>query len=232
MNYGPLIFIGLLVTMGWSWYGFIFKNYMEIGRQEPVELATGERYPGGRAGITTVGQEVYQANGCASCHTMQVRMKGYGADIERHWGRRASVLQDFVYDEHVFLGQVRLGPDLADVGTRLPDRNFHLMHLYNPRTTVEGSMMPQYPYLFEKRKIRGSGSPNALQLPDKFAPPAGYEIVPTRDADALAQYLLSLHAQTALFEAPILPPPVPTNTTANATAPAVTNSAAQGSSPQ
>src|SRR5687768_2823290 len=108
MNYGPIIFLGLLFAMCCSWYGFIFKNYIEIGRQEPRVLVTGARYPGGRSGVAVRGQEVYQANGCASCHTMQVRMKQRivsdsgetfrGADIERGFGQRNTVLRDFVYD--------------------------------------------------------------------------------------------------------------------------------------
>src|SRR5438445_13444845 len=116
-------------------------------------------------------------------------MKGYGADIERHWCARNSVLEDFVYDRHAFLGSERVGPDLADIGTRLPDVATQLLHLYNPRLTAPGSMMPQYPYLFEKRKIRnGERSPDALRLPPKFQV-AGYEVVPTREAVALVAYL-------------------------------------------
>lgn len=213
MNSGPVLFVGVLSIMAWSYCGFIDKNYREIARQEPVELATGEKYPAGRAGITTLGQDVYRANGCAACHTMQVRAKGYGADIERGWGRRNTVLQDFVYDEHVFLGQVRLGPDLADAGSRLKDANWHFAHLYNPRSVVKDSIMPRYPFLFEKQKVHGSGSPRALQLPREMAPEAGYEIVPTREAEALVGYLMTLSAQTPLFEAPLLPPPAPVQET-------------------
>src|SRR5678815_5075745 len=168
MNKGPVIFIGVLFLMAWSFYGIIGKNFEELGRQDPIKLDTGEPYPGGRSGNALAGQEVYRANGCASCHTMQVRMKGYGADIERGWGARNTVLQDFVYDRHVFLGRVRIGPDLGDVGTRMPDRVTHLMHLYNPRTTVPDSMMPQFPYLFTKHKIKGHRSAEALPLPPKF----------------------------------------------------------------
>ncbi len=208
MKKGPVIFFGVLFIMAWSFYGIIGKNFEEIGRQDPIKLDTGEPFPGGRPGLAQAGQEVYRANGCASCHTMQVRMKGYGRDIERGWGARNSVLQDFVYDRHVFLGQVRVGPDLADVGTRSPDRTTQLLHLYNPRITVADSMMPQFPYLFTKRKAVGQRSSEALPLPAKFQQ-EGYEIVPTAEAKALVEYLLSLHSSTFIFEAPQLPPPPP-----------------------
>lgn len=208
MNKGPVIFFGILFIMAWSWYGIIGKNFQDLGRQDPIKLDTGEPYPGGRLGLAHSGQEVYQANGCASCHTMQVRMKGYGRDIERGWGARNSVLLDYVYDRHVFLGQVRVGPDIADVGTRLPDRTYHLLHLYNPRTVVPGSMMPQYPYLFIKRKIKGERSADALPLPPKFQE-QGYEVIPTPEAKALVEYLVSLHSSKPIFEAPQIPPPKP-----------------------
>jgi cytochrome c oxidase cbb3-type subunit 2 len=213
MNKGPVVFIGVLFIMAWSFYGIIGKNFEELGRQDPIALDTGEPYPGGRAGIAQAGQDVYRANGCASCHTMQVRMKGYGVDLERGWGARNTVLQDFVYDRHVFLGQVRIGPDLADVGTRSPNPVTHLVHLYNPRATVPDSMMPQFPYLFAKRKIKGEPSSDALPLPAKFRE-EGYEVIPTAEAKALAEYLASLHANTFILEAPQLPPPPPKTNTA------------------
>mgnify|MGYP006209905233 CR=1 FL=1 len=95
MNYGPVIFLGLLFTVWFSWYGFIFKNYRDLGRQAPAKLDTGDMYPVGRPGLARSGQEIYQQNGCAACHTMQVRMKGYGADIDRGFGARNTVLQAF-----------------------------------------------------------------------------------------------------------------------------------------
>jgi cytochrome c oxidase cbb3-type subunit 2 len=207
MNNGVLIFAGLLFTMLWSWYGIVVKNFREVGRQEPVKLITGEVYPTGRSGTASLGAEVYRANGCVSCHTMQVRPKGFGADIERGWGKRNTVLRDFIYDEHVFLGQTRVGPDLASVGARpYATREWHLVHLFNPRAVVPKSLMPQYPYLFEKRKIGNRPSPGALSLPLEFVP-EGYEIVPTREANALVEYLMSLQADTPIFEAPIVPKP-------------------------
>lgn len=208
MNNGILIFLGLLLTMLWSWYGFVVQNFKQVGRQEPAKLLTGEIFPTGRSGTAQLGQEVYRANGCASCHTMQVRPQGHGADIERGWGKRNTVLRDFVHDEHVFLGQTRIGPDLAGIGTRLyATREWHLAHLWNPRTVVKGSLMPQYPYLFQVRKMLGGRtSPEALTVGPEFRKdvPEGYEIVPTREAKALVEYLISLQSEVRLFEAPII----------------------------
>ena len=70
-------------------------------------------------------------------------------------------------------------------------------------------------FFFEKRKISSHSSPQALVLPEKFRE-AGYEIIPTREALALVEYLISLKAETPIFEAPLNPMPKP-----------VTNNAAQ-----
>jgi len=227
MNNGILIFLGVILTVLWSWYGFIAQNVREISKLQPATLITGEKFPTGRSGTAALGQEVYRANGCASCHTMQVRAQDYGADIERGWGKRNTVLRDFVHDRHVFLGQTRIGPDLAGIGTRpYATREWHLAHLYNPRTVVPKSLMPQYPYLFEVRKIKGGQpSPEALSLAPEFRKDVreGYEVIPTREANALVEYLMSLQSDVRLFEAPIL-----TNQVAGNVAPAAqTTSEAQ-----
>ena len=65
--------------------------------------------------------------------------------------------------------------------------------------------MPPFRYLFELRKIGDAPSPDALRFPKGFAPPAGYEVVPTPEAKQLAAYLLSLKADAPLYEAPFTP---------------------------
>ena len=128
-----------------------------------------------------------------------------GVDISRGWGLRHSVAEDFLYDNPVQPGSVRVGPDLADVGRRLPDANWQLLHLYAPRSVVKGSVMPPFRYLFKMEKIKDSPSPDALNLPAEFAPPAGFEIVPKPGAKHLVAYLLSLHADVPLYDAPFTP---------------------------
>jgi cbb3-type cytochrome oxidase cytochrome c subunit len=133
----------------------------------------------------------------------RVEILATGPDIARGWGNRRSVSQDFLYDQTVMLGSQRIGPDLANVGARLPDPNWQLRHLYAPRSEVKESPMPSYRFLFEQRKIASRPSADALQLSGEFAPPAGFEIFPKADAKALVAYLMSLHSGTPLFEAPI-----------------------------
>ena len=65
-----------------------------------------------------------------------------GPDIERGWGKRRSVAEDYLFDSPVMLGSRRVGPDLANVGIRQPDANWHLLHLYDPRLEVTGPPCP------------------------------------------------------------------------------------------
>jgi hypothetical protein len=129
-----------------------------------------------------------------------------GPDLERGWGRRRTVAEDFLYDSPVMPGSQRVGPDLANIGMRQPDANWHLLHLYAPQLQVKGSTMPPYRFLFEKRKIGLQPSPEALVLPSEVAPPSNYEIVPKPAAKALAAYLTSLRADAPLFSAPLTVP--------------------------
>jgi cytochrome c oxidase cbb3-type subunit 2 len=129
-----------------------------------------------------------------------------GADISRGWGIRRSVATDYLYDYPVQLGSLRIGPDLADIGARLGNADWQLQHLYAPQSVVKNSAMPPFRFLFQVEKIGDAPSPDALNLPAEFAPPAGCEVVPTTDAKNLAAYLLSLRADVPLYEAPFTPP--------------------------
>lgn len=136
-----------------------------------------------------------------------------GPDISRGWGTRRSVAEDFLFDYPAMLGEQRIGPDLANVGLRRPDPNWHLRHLYAPRLEATNSIMAPYPFLFEKRRIEQAASSDALSLPAKLAPPSNYEIVPKLEAKALVAYLLNLRADAPLFDAPVtVPPPAPATT--------------------
>jgi cytochrome c oxidase cbb3-type subunit II len=201
VNTGPLLFLGILMTTALSFWGLIIAPAYQLGRQELVDTGAG-RYPTGRSGLAERGAQVYRSLGCAECHTQQVRPEGYGTDIGRGWGVRRTVAQDYLRDRPVMIGNLRLGPDLANVGMRRPEARWHLEHLYNPQKVVPRSTMPPYRFLFEDGKL------------DR----------PTEDAEALVAYLLSLRSDVSLFEAPL--PAADTNAPpadAGTNAPATTN---------
>lgn len=170
---------------------------------------TGESYPGARNGLALQGAEVYRANGCQYCHTQQVRGASEGSDIARGWGKRRTVARDYLRDQPTMLGNLRFGPDLANIGARQYSTNDLLLKLYNARLIHPKSAMPRYPYLFAERVLPTGAvrSVDALQWPMGAATPAGVEVVPTADALALVAYLQSLKSEAVFFE--IFPPPRP-----------------------
>jgi cbb3-type cytochrome oxidase cytochrome c subunit len=142
------------------------------------------------------------------------RIVPVGPDIARGWGVRRTVAADYLYDSPVLLGSQRVGPDLANVGARLPDVNWQLAHLYSPQAFVKGSPMPPYRFLFEKKKLAQGAQPSgdAVKFLNGAGEP-GYEIVPKSEARQLVAYLLSLRAETPIFEAPLSGAPASTTAT-------------------
>ena len=263
MKNGFAIFFAVLLTLGGSWIGFVVAPTLQLGTAKlTTVLVTGDTWPQQRTGEATLGLQVYRANGCAACHTEQIRQDGvsfdvaltgagktpaamaavsnlistlklsalnkeeadaaaeqikaaggksethvfaFGADITRYHAVRRSVAADYLYDAPVQLGSLRVGPDLANIGARLPDAKILLLHLYAPSAVTKNSAMPSHKFLFEVRKPGSSPSPDALNLPKEFAPADGCEVVPKPEAKQLVAYLLSLRADAPLYEAPFTP---------------------------
>lgn len=178
-----------------NWPLFMTQNFHKTGEPEMLLMNVSKEIAD--AAVDTITA----AGGKAEIHIVAT-----GPDIARGWGRRHSVAEDFLYDDPVQLGSVRIGPDLADVGARSPDANWQLLHIYAPQSVVKGSAMPPCRYLFQVRKVGREPSPDALNLPKEFAPPAGFEVVPTAEARELAAYLLSLRADVPLRDAPFTQP--------------------------
>jgi cytochrome c oxidase cbb3-type subunit 2 len=80
---------------------------------------------------------------------------------------------------------------------------WHHRHLYNPRSITEDSNMPAYRFLYKKRRISGAPASDAINfVGDKNdEPEAGYQIVPTYDAQCLVAYLMSRNQSHLLKEA-------------------------------
>jgi len=203
MNRPSLLFTGLFVSFAAAWWGLILVPQDQIGELQPqVDEESDDVYPVDVGGVREQGRKVYLANGCIYCHTQQVRDAHMGVDIEREWGARRTVSRDYIYETPVTLGTIRNGPDLANTGVTKPgdasrgylsDPKWHYLHLYHPRALVEDSIMPPFRFLFEKRRIEGDKSPDALELAGADAVPDGWEVVPKPEAKALVGYLLSLN---------------------------------------
>ena len=216
MNHGPLLFLGAFLSMVVSFWGLIVVPQAQLGRQDLRVLEpSSQTYPHGPLGQAKAGADVYRAHGCVECHTQQVRPEGFGSDIERGWGIRRTVSLDYLLQDPVQLGSLRMGPDLANIGARQPDPSWHFNHLYNPKSTIEASTMPPYKFLFEERPIDGAISPDALQWNGALVTPKGkeegWQVVPTAEGKSLVAYLTSLRSDAPVFEAPLPPEPEETN---------------------
>jgi cbb3-type cytochrome oxidase cytochrome c subunit len=318
------LFLGIFGTFAFSWVGLTVIPNWQIGSLNPQSDEEGtEIYPRPQSGMFERGGHVYAANGCVYCHSQQVRADYIAADIERGWGNRRSAPRDYIFERPVFLGKMRMGQDLANIGARAPapeespapagaaaspapaqaaspssgtppatapaaspgtspasagspnaspppgqrtgvpspspgqmanttpggsspaapsaqtpsapwpiqtaglppmySAAWHHVHLYAPRSINPDSNMPAYRFLYEKRRIAGERSAEALQLSGSDAPPQGWEVVPTYDAKCVVAYLMGLNQSHPLKEV---------RTVGGAPAPAASPATAvQGTSP-
>ena len=131
------------------------------------------------------GSAVYAANGCAYCHTQQVRPLAE----DKVFGR-PSAPGDFSYQTPELLGSERTGPDLSNIGNSKPSDVWQYIHLFDPRAVVPESVMPNFKFLFHVVATVPPGE-TAVPVPAAFAPKQG-KVIPTQQAKALVAYLLSL----------------------------------------
>ncbi|WP_159476449.1 cytochrome-c oxidase, cbb3-type subunit I [Chryseobacterium sp. 18068] len=92
------------------------------------------------------GRDLYIREGCNACHSQVVRP--FRDEIVRFNGKNGqySKAGEFVYDRPFLWGSKRTGPDLHREGGKNPS-SWHYKHMYNPRSTSAGSIMPRYPWL-------------------------------------------------------------------------------------
>ncbi|HTH19977.1 MAG TPA: cbb3-type cytochrome c oxidase subunit II [Candidatus Udaeobacter sp.] len=115
------LFLGIFGTFAFSWIGLTVIPTWQIGHLNPESDEEGtDIYPRPQSGMFQRGAHVYAANGCVYCHSQQVRADYIADDIERKWGDRRSAPRDYIFDRPVFLGKMRMGQDLANIGARAP----------------------------------------------------------------------------------------------------------------
>lgn len=151
------------------------------------------------------GEHVYISEGCVACHTQQVR----NIEMDNTWGKRPSIPEDYYYSKQrmdvwrqtpSLLGSERTGPDLTDVGKRQPGSAWQLLHLYDPRVVVQGSIMPSFRWLFEEvDSTHVQDSDVVVAVPKEIFNKPGKKIIATPEALHLVAYLQTLK-QTQLPE--------------------------------
>ncbi|MBI1275021.1 cytochrome-c oxidase, cbb3-type subunit II [bacterium] len=92
--------------------------------------------------LELAGQNIYIREGCANCHSQQIRP--LRDEVERYGPY--SLAAESMYDHPFLWGSKRTGPDLARVGGKYSDE-WHTMHLKRPKDVVPESIMPPYAFL-------------------------------------------------------------------------------------
>ena len=117
------------------WPGMVLEKQTEaMSPAHPLDLSASERR----------GREIYGREGCAYCHTQQVRY--LHSDMTRFGAPTLAWETRFDYPQ--LWGTRRIGPDLArESGSHPADWQF--AHLYSPRALVADSVMPAFPAMFD-----------------------------------------------------------------------------------
>jgi cbb3-type cytochrome oxidase cytochrome c subunit len=128
-------FFAMSVALLGIWPGRVLQD--ETARMSPP-------HPLGLSVSEQRGRVIYSREGCAYCHSQQVRY--LESDMARFGAPTLAWETRFDYP-HLW-GTRRIGPDLArEAGVHPEDWQF--AHLYAPRSIVVDSVMPAYPSLFD-----------------------------------------------------------------------------------
>ena len=110
---------------------------------EQTRLMSPEK-PLGLSASARRGRAIYSREGCAYCHTQQIRY--LHSDMQR-FGAPTLAWETRLDYPHLW-GTRRIGPDLTRAGgTRTSDWQY--THLFSPRAVVPDSVMPPYRALFD-----------------------------------------------------------------------------------
>jgi cytochrome c oxidase cbb3-type subunit I/II len=97
------------------------------------------------------GRDLYIREGCNNCHSQMIRP--FRSEVERYGDYSKS--GEYVYDHPFLWGSKRTGPDLQRVGAKYND-NWHFNHMWDPRSTSPGSIMPGYKWMYDNKAMDNS----------------------------------------------------------------------------
>lgn len=112
------------------------------------------------------GRDLYIREGCVGCHSQMIRP--FRSEVERYGEYSKS--GEYVYDHPFLWGSKRTGPDLMRVGGKYSD-NWHFNHMWDPRSTSAGSIMPSYKWLFDNEKMDYSAIQTKMEVMAKLGVP-------------------------------------------------------------
>jgi cytochrome c oxidase cbb3-type subunit II len=166
------ILSGVLPVMALDKINPKYQTLEDLAAQVPPEFEDlSTRYPkefndafGSRADSKSygealrLGRDIYIGEGCWHCHSQYIRPV---AQEEERWGPVSEAAE---YNNALQMpplwGTRRVGPDLSrQRGVHTND--WHMAHLWDPRSTTPDSIMPRYRWLFNKD---GQPTKRALSL--------------------------------------------------------------------
>jgi cytochrome c oxidase cbb3-type subunit I/II len=125
------------------------------------------------------GRDIYVREGCNNCHSQMIRP--FRSETARYG--EYSKAGEFVYDHPFLWGSKRTGPDLHRIGNKYPD-SWHYNHMLDPVSMSPGSIMPAYPWLFERNFDKETMPSKIKAMKTLGVPyPEGYELVAVKDME-------------------------------------------------
>jgi len=126
-------------------------EFEQLAEDYPPEFAASFGKPDSASFARAIdeGRDWYIAEACWHCHSQFVRPVS-NEDLRFGAVSTASEYQNEMNLPHLF-GTRRVGPDLVrEAGKRSND--WHMAHLYDPRSVVPYSVMPGYTWMFDEDK--------------------------------------------------------------------------------
>ncbi len=133
------------------------------------------------------GRDLYIREGCVGCHSQMIRP--FRSEVARYGDY--SKAGEYVYDHPFLWGSKRTGPDLHREGGKYND-NWHFNHMWDPRSTSPGSIMPAYTWLYDNSPMDYSLTETKMKAMKSLG-------VPYTDAD-IANAQQSIQTQAAAIE--------------------------------
>lgn len=115
--------------------------------------------------LEIMGRDIYVREGCYVCHSQMVRPM---AAEKLRYGRVSSAAE-FIYDRPFQWGSRRIGPDIHRVGSKY-NNMWHYRHMKNPRDVTTGSIMPNYPWLYDA-KLKYDALPRKMKILKQLGAP-------------------------------------------------------------
>lgn len=139
-----------------------------------------------RQQLIAEGEKIYAIEGCWYCHTDQTRtlISDVVMNGANSYPAPPSSANEYIYQNVTFPGTRRVGPDLSREGVKRPSREWHLVHFWNPKRVVPGTLMPSFHHFFDATQPPLNTSSSSLLAEENIPPP-------NRQFEALYQYMMT-----------------------------------------